>query len=548
MLEQDPFSNFLGDLTEKIKVAKEHKDIMEAVYTAASATEIVKEQEDPFASFLQKISNTIASKLPPKESINEPIVEITTQEPQAEAAVVLGEKLKQALEQIQDKKQISSVKELPQYTTPPSTPIEEEVDAPNARTLAQKIRDAIDQAKQKALEQPAAREEQLSAKLEEPEDNQIADYIQELEKIKDTGTVEQKEEATTSLKELKKYIDKTVQDYARRILDLGSGGGSVAVQYAKGGTMDGNLSVNNLYPNNNGELGSPGNRWDRIYVNNIDALSSNMVIELSGFYTSGDLTVNGVVSSLGGNSNQWNSNWSTTNSNSGNWESNYTSFNTNSGNYDSVYTTTNSNSGNWSSVYSTVRSLSNDWEESAEILPTVTNYLSTNNVLLSSLTIRGDIIGSTIQNVFNTGSSTINAFGAATTLNIGNWNTSSLIIGGPIVTAASQTIDIGPANTNFGNTKTINIGRNSVVGATVINIGSQFESYGLGATNRTTIYGLVSTTGTIYAPSGNSMQWNAAHTTTQVNSGSWSSVYNTYKSLSASYAAETLAIAYAVAL
>ena len=46
----------------------------------------------------------------------------------------------------------------------------------------------------------------------------------------------------------------------------------------------------------------------------------------------------------------------------------------------------------------------------------------------------------------------------------------------------------------------------------------------------------------------NSSRYESTYTTTQVNSGGWSSVYNTYNSLSASYAAETLAIAYAVAL
>jgi hypothetical protein len=43
------------------------------------------------------------------------------------------------------------------------------------------------------------------------------------------------------------------------------------------------------------------------------------------------------------------------------------------------------NSTQWNQAYTTVQSNSAFWEESAEILPTVTNYLSTNNVLISSL-------------------------------------------------------------------------------------------------------------------------------------------------------------------
>jgi hypothetical protein len=45
--------------------------------------------------------------------------------------------------------------------------------------------------------------------------------------------------------------------------------------------------------------------------------------------------------------------------------------------------------GNWQDTYTIVQANSASWEESAEILPTVTNYLSTNNVLISSLQVNG---------------------------------------------------------------------------------------------------------------------------------------------------------------
>jgi hypothetical protein len=47
--------------------------------------------------------------------------------------------------------------------------------------------------------------------------------------------------------ELKEYCNTTVTTYARRILDLGGGGGSVAVQYANGGIMNGDLNVKGSY-------------------------------------------------------------------------------------------------------------------------------------------------------------------------------------------------------------------------------------------------------------------------------------------------------------
>ena len=106
MENQDHLSDFLGNLAEKIKTAKEHKNIMDAVYASASATEIVKEQEDPFANFLQKVGNTIASKLPPKETsrVVEQIQEEPLKEEQPQAAVELGNKIRQALEQAKNKK------------------------------------------------------------------------------------------------------------------------------------------------------------------------------------------------------------------------------------------------------------------------------------------------------------------------------------------------------------------------------------------------------------------------------------------------------------
>ena len=91
------------------------------------------------------------------------------------------------------------------------------------------------------------------------------------------------------------------------------------------------------------------------------------------------LTINGEISAN-------NIIWDATGS-SANWNNAYSSVASTSANWSSNYTTTNSNSANWSSVYTTVSSLSAAWEESAEILPTVTNYLSTNNVILSSATI-----------------------------------------------------------------------------------------------------------------------------------------------------------------
>lgn len=46
-----------------------------------------------------------------------------------------------------------------------------------------------------------------------------------------------------------------------------------------------------------------------------------------------------------------------------------------------------SGSANWNSTYSTVNANSASWEESADILPTVINYLSTTNIIVSAITV-----------------------------------------------------------------------------------------------------------------------------------------------------------------
>lgn len=86
-------------------------------------------------------------------------------------------------------------------------------------------------------------------------------------------------------------------------------------------------------------------------------------------------------------SSSWQSTYTTTRSNSANWSNSYTTTQSNSGNWTNGYTTTQANSARWNSVYNNVYTLSAAWEESADILPTVTNYLSSNNVLLSSVTV-----------------------------------------------------------------------------------------------------------------------------------------------------------------
>lgn len=404
----DPLANFLGDLAEKIKVTKEHKSLMEAVYASASATNTVHENNDPFASFLTKVGEAVSSKLPSKPAIQQ-ITEIVEFPEEDKATKELGLKIKDAIEKAKTAPQPkeleqSKKEEIVQKEEPELGAEEPPQELIAVKTLGQKIKDAIEKAKNKALDTPIQTEK--PAEIAPEEDEQIASYIDELEKLKDTGTVPQKEEAKSTLKELKEYIDKTVKEYSRRILDLGSGGGSVAVQYAKGGTMDGDLNVNghilsggkNIanYFGTGGGGGGGGDpavntavytgsaKWNSNYTttNYYSAFWNAAVDELFTFYVTQTDPGSAFISEDGNYyiisnskldnvdlwnlaytqifllSSRWDSVYVTVLGNSARWESVYTSLNQNSGRYESAYTTTGVNSGNWSSVYNTYRSLS----------------------------------------------------------------------------------------------------------------------------------------------------------------------------------------------
>ena len=143
-----------------------------------------------------------------------------------------------------------------------------------------------------------------------------------------------------------KYINETAQRWARRILDLGGGGGSVALQLAKGGTIDGTLNVTN------GKILSGGvdllnvfagitnsAKWDSSYTT-VNAFSGAWS---SGLQTLTFDTANANLSISDGNT-----------VNLGSLKSDLTQLAANSASWNSTYTTTKANSGNWETAYNQV--------------------------------------------------------------------------------------------------------------------------------------------------------------------------------------------------
>ena len=332
-MADDPLFNFLQSVTEKIKVEKEHKALMEKI----DDNTVVESKEDPLLSAINVLKQKIVE-------VKQPITSEVIAD-KAEDVEVTTETIPEAIEEDNFGDFLSKLKGIisgdkPENITPVTST---EATAP----VVQEQENAEPKIEEKKPDVAVVR----------------SDYVDVLDKLSNEVAVEKEPQ---KISEIKKLIEQYAEKYFKKaavMSEYAGGGGTNAVQYAGGGVMNGNLSVNNLFPNNNtGEIGSPTNRWNKIYANQIDALSSNVVVELSGFFVDGDFTVNGVISATGGNSNQWNSNYTSFNSNSAKYDSNYTTFNANSGKYDSNYTSFNSNSAKYDSNYTTFNANSGKYD------------------------------------------------------------------------------------------------------------------------------------------------------------------------------------------
>jgi archaellum component FlaC len=111
-----------------------------------------------------------------------------------------------------------------------------------------------------------------------------------------------------------------------------------------------------------------------VFINSLTALSATInvvdvtVYELSGFNATGNVTVKGSLSAtdliyaFGGNSNDWNSVYTSVSNVSSTWDSVYTDVSKTSANWNSVYSSVRNVSANWNSVYSSVKNVSSNWD------------------------------------------------------------------------------------------------------------------------------------------------------------------------------------------
>ena len=479
---QNSLDHFLSDLANKIQTAKEYKDIIKD-------SQNVDVNKNVFEGFMLGVAETIKKELKerqPETTQIEAVSSIADQQKNPEtqpqedplakfvttlASTISASKNKPIEQEKQDEDEEKKIEDTP---VPAPEPQQESFEK-----FIDNLKDII---QKNPKELPAAslpivnKKDKLKAG--------VKDYVKELVKKPKDENEEKPKSKSDLIKDLvRKFVEGEIKGFKDEISQkfnqvgaaYGGGGGANAVQYANGGVMNGDLNVSNVYPNNaTGSIGSPSNRWDKIYANQVDSLSSNIVIELSGFYVDGDFTVNGTISAIGGDSNQWNSTYTTLNANSGKYESTYTTVNAMSANNASVYTSLNANSGKYESTYTSLNANSGNY------------ILSGGNITNSSLYIGSNANYNLFLKTNNLPRVVITQAG---NVGIGTGEVSNIVLDQSLIgynfsVLKSSAAATASASLAFTSDITANkMQRSSGIGAFASNVGWGSQAYAIGATN-----------------------------------------------------------------
>jgi hypothetical protein len=237
------------DIIEFYKQANESKSVDTPVKSEL-LDEAVPVTDDPFANFLLVLNKNLKNKqIPVKQPVveelkEEPVVEVSLNTDEASPLDTFIDKLqtivKTKKEQSVKDAAIGFLNELK----------EKAVEEPKVEEEVPVIENNIEEEKVEEPELPVVQQAEEEAK---PDDE--LPYVKELKAVSKLPKVPK---GTTKPNDIKAIIAQQVdaqsskileevKAYARKILDLGGGGGSVAQQFANGGTMTGDLNVTGQY-------------------------------------------------------------------------------------------------------------------------------------------------------------------------------------------------------------------------------------------------------------------------------------------------------------
>ena len=485
-MQNDPFLSFLSDLSKKIAIEKDHKKIMEKVDSNESAPQELTPLEGFISTLKEKITNVKKEEPIKVESIEDIInrdlesvvIETNVEEEQPFTSFV--NKLKDIFE----------------------SPVSTKTQAVSTTNVKSEDNNTVE------------------AKKENLEEIESKSYVDELEKIKNSIAIEKED---TKVTEIKKLIEEYAEKYIKKAVGMigESGGGTNAVQYANGGTMNGDLNVNGNYLSGGVNLldifaSSPDKDNQTLAYNDNNynlSISNGNVVNLSsinttfydnsGKYESTFLTVSALSA-------KWNSGLQTLSFN----ENDY-NLSISNGNTVSLSALNNSLaeiitlSGNWNSNYTTVSQNSAYWADTRNNITFEKDVTINGNLTaLGTSTFKNTLFTTTTAlSVYNTGPGpALYIFQAA-----GPYDVASFYDGDGV-----EVLHIGNAQ-GGGNPK----GK--------VGINESFPNVEL------TVNGQISANNVIYASGGNSDQWNSNYTTTSTNSASWTQSFTNLTANSALY-------------
>ena len=223
-MDKDPFIGFISQIANKIKIEQDHKRIINDLNNKPVDTE---------KASLKNVILTIQEKISENSGIKEvskPEVKIITEEQLATSPIVkvineeennfedFVSRLKNILNKEPDEKE--EIEKKPVLEEPVvDTSVENRVEP--AKEIISNIKD-------------------------EKEDIGTDNYLDVLDRLQDKIAVEKEDVKVT---EIKRLIEEYAEKYVKRVVGIAgeSGGGTNAVQYARGGTMDGDLNVTGNY-------------------------------------------------------------------------------------------------------------------------------------------------------------------------------------------------------------------------------------------------------------------------------------------------------------
>jgi len=233
-VENDPFLNFISDLSNKIKVEKEHKQLIENI----NNSDTIDENKGSLETLILKI----------KEKINNiPSAEVKEIKPELSVSEIIKKDLETVVIETNEEKEadfgdfVSKLKDIlsNKEKLKPSVLPEEKKNTSTIKETASGNKIDYKEEIQKAIKSK-------SIKVEKNKE-QTSSYVKELDNIKANVISETENSKVT---EIKKLIEEYADKYIKKALvmsEYAGGGGTNAVQFANGGTMNGNLNVTGNY-------------------------------------------------------------------------------------------------------------------------------------------------------------------------------------------------------------------------------------------------------------------------------------------------------------